>query len=205
MKSVLASIKPKWCELIAEGKKTIEVRKTRPKCDTPFKVYIYATKAKDWLLCREEYCGIGLLHSTNKNYAKDNDIEILSGKVIGEFVCDKVETYTADNFLGSLDFNGNIITAPKKGDYHYWIPYNGRTCLSEADVKKYGAGKTLYGWRISDLKIYDEPKALSDFKTLCPYTFGCDECSYYDYTKSTCRGRQMKRPPQSWCYVEELK
>ena len=44
MKSVLISIQPKWCELIANGKKTIEVRKSRPKIETPFKVYIYQTK-----------------------------------------------------------------------------------------------------------------------------------------------------------------
>lgn len=43
MKSVLISIKPKWCELIASGKKTVEVRKTRPKIETPFKCYIYQT------------------------------------------------------------------------------------------------------------------------------------------------------------------
>lgn len=43
MKSVLISIKPKWCELIVNGKKTIEVRKSSPKIDTPFKCYIYCT------------------------------------------------------------------------------------------------------------------------------------------------------------------
>lgn len=43
MKSVLISIKPKWCELIANGKKTLEVRKTRPKLEVPFKCYIYCT------------------------------------------------------------------------------------------------------------------------------------------------------------------
>ena len=40
-KAVLISIRPKWCEKIANGNKTIEVRKTRPKMDTPFKCYIY--------------------------------------------------------------------------------------------------------------------------------------------------------------------
>ena len=44
MKSVLISIQPKWCELIANGKKTVEVRKTRPKLETPFKCYIYCTQ-----------------------------------------------------------------------------------------------------------------------------------------------------------------
>lgn len=43
MKSVLIAIQPKWCELIASGKKTIEVRKTAPKLQTPFKCYIYCT------------------------------------------------------------------------------------------------------------------------------------------------------------------
>ena len=47
MKSVLISIKPKWCELIANGKKTVEVRKSRPKIETPFKCYIYCTKIKN--------------------------------------------------------------------------------------------------------------------------------------------------------------
>ena len=44
MKSVLISIKPKYCELIASGKKTVEIRKTRPKIEPPFKCYIYCTK-----------------------------------------------------------------------------------------------------------------------------------------------------------------
>ena len=63
MKSVLISTRPKWCELIASGKKTIEVRKTYPKLPTPFKCYIYCTK--------ERGCANG-------------------GKIIGEFVCDLI-------------------------------------------------------------------------------------------------------------------
>jgi hypothetical protein len=39
-KAVLISIRPEWCEKIINGQKTIEVRKTRPKMDTPFKCYI---------------------------------------------------------------------------------------------------------------------------------------------------------------------
>lgn len=40
-KAVLISIHPKWCEKIISGEKTIEVRKTRPKMNPPFKCYIY--------------------------------------------------------------------------------------------------------------------------------------------------------------------
>lgn len=71
MKSVLISIKPKWCELIANGKKTVEVRKTKPKLETPFKVYIYETKA----LYKPNGC---------------NHLFKGEGKVIGEFVCDGI-------------------------------------------------------------------------------------------------------------------
>jgi predicted transcriptional regulator len=77
MKSVLISIQPKWCELIASGKKTVEVRKTRPKIDTPFKVYIYETNWKN--------------NTYWKNHHKDK-----LGKVIGEFVCNDIECFTTD-------------------------------------------------------------------------------------------------------------
>ena len=39
-KAVMISIRPKWCEKICSGEKTIEVRKTRPKLQPPFKCYI---------------------------------------------------------------------------------------------------------------------------------------------------------------------
>lgn len=54
MKDVLISIQPKWVEKIASGEKTIEVRKTRPKIDTPFKVYIYATKTGERLVLKDD-------------------------------------------------------------------------------------------------------------------------------------------------------
>lgn len=44
-KAIMLSIRQKWCGKIASGEKTIEVRKTRPKLDTPFKCYIYCTQS----------------------------------------------------------------------------------------------------------------------------------------------------------------
>ena len=79
MKSVLISIQPKWCELIASGKKTVEVRKTRPKLDLPFKCYIYETKGKQV----EKITGCDITY-----YGR--------GKVIGEFVCDKIDNYECE-------------------------------------------------------------------------------------------------------------
>ena len=156
MKSVMLSIDPKWCKLIASGKKTIELRKTKPRLEIPFKCYIYCTGFK-------HFYSFG------------------GQKVIGEFVCDNIQTYAADYFIGDEMPDGTIRDKPVEGEYAYWIPYQNRTCLSYTDIIEYGKGKTLYGWHISDLKLYDKPKELSEF-------IG---------KNST----QIKQPFQSWGYV----
>ena len=163
MKSVLISIKPKWCELIASSEKTVEVRKTRPKLKPPFKCYIYCTKPKKilrYVWGKEDYAGYGepytQMRDDEKVFCKIPDASSpfcsnpYSSKVIGEFVC-------------------NFIYANISLD-------SSETCISVSDLKKYSGGRPLYGWHISDLKIYDEPKELSEFG--------------------------LTRPPQSWCYVE---
>ena len=163
MKSVLMSIQPKWCELIANEKKTVEVRKTKPKTDVPFKVYIYCTSVDRVNL--EEYTRIHL--------ATSGRIDEWHGKVIGEFVCDSVST--------DKSFGHNVI-------------FKTKACMTDADVSSYCLNKEMYCWHISDLVIYDKPRELSEFR-------------YYNCTTKTENGfvlptRQIKRPPQSWCYVE---
>lgn len=177
MKSVLISIQPKWCELIASGKKTVEVRKTKPKIATPFKCYIYCTQDKR------------LLRKFDKGERIDDETFFKehvfvrqntwirghinpNGKVIGEFVCTNIAQGTS--FLGS--------------------------CLILQEISKYANGKELYGWCISDLIIYDKPKPLSDF-IRCKYPWDCGVCDYWDSLCLTCN--KPIRPPQSWCYVEE--
>ena len=88
MKSVLISIQPKPCELIASDKKTVEVRKTKPKLETPFKCYIYCTHGKVWLTSVN-----GKVQKPNNivlDLTKDCEVQELNGKVIGEFVCDRI-------------------------------------------------------------------------------------------------------------------
>lgn len=154
-KAVLISIQPKWCKLIASGKKTVEVRKTRPKLEMPFKCYIYETKGK-----LQRYSSV----------AWENEGK---GKVIGEFVCSNIAKGTSQ--LGS--------------------------CLTMQEISEYANNKEVYGWCISDLVIYDVPKELSEFKQChkCEYYANCYEHEY------SCDGAyNLTRPPQSWCYVEEL-
>ena len=183
MKSVLISIQPKWCELIASGEKTLEVRKTKPKMKMPFKCYIYCTKSNDmlWVLntiSRMEY-GFSAVCAN----LKDTEGACTgNGKVIGEFVCD---TFVADNTFG------------------HDALFNGAACMSEADASAYSLGLQMYGWHISNLVIYEKPKKLSDFKK-------CNHTCYYDHLGlatpkcKDCKECQVDRPPQSWCYVETL-
>lgn len=190
MKSVLISIKPKWCELIASGKKTIEVRKTRPKCDTPFKCYIYCTSSE--LLTRSHYNG-KIYVATNKKY--QNELErvgntTLSGKVIGEFVCNKIDKIdVVDNELMTY------IQVNSKADMFV----TQETCLEIDELQKYLDNKTGWGWHISHLVIYDKPKELSDFSSNSSrLTISKTEDSFH------WKWSGMTRPPQSWCYAEEL-
>lgn len=204
MKSVMISIKPKWCELIANGKKTIELRKTRPKIETPFKCYIYCTQEK----YKNKY-----LHTSNKKnrllfWHNNGDCEIVcepehtsytayscNGKVIGEFVCDAVIPI-------SIEYSN-----PKSRIALKEFPY---TCLTDKQIMDYlGNGGKGYGWHISDLKIYDSPKELYEFEKPCPYGEECWKCKYhYDgslYEPPCCNWEEFEilRPPQSWCYVNE--
>ena len=135
-KAVLISIRPKLCEKIISGEKTIEVRKTRPKMDTPFKCYIYK-------------CG--------------------NGKVVGEFLCDQIiedRTYGHNEEFYRAD------------------------CMSAYDAAAYAMQSPMYGWHISDLRVYDHPRDLWEFTGLRETKFGAEPVP-------------ITRPPQSWRYVEE--
>lgn len=216
MKSVLISIQPKWCELIANGKKTIEVRKTRPQIDTPFKCYIYCTKPKgknDFGLCLDRDISgnlniIGLLFKQNYETALNMGMDILSGKVIGEFVCDDIRWRNGLNFVvkedGEATLKGTCLT--KEEVYSY--------LGVKAGMNRYDKKTEFYCWHISDLVIYDKPKELSEFFMYCgdnPKCDGCEahyysntECGKEDYCCSIIDGhRPIKRPPQSWCYVQK--
>ncbi len=193
IKAVMISIKPKWCELIANGKKTIEVRKSRPKIETPFKCYIYCTKFKD--------IHIDMFLNYDETEKKTY---ICNGKVIGEFVCDKIDyfSFSDSEWAYSVAPPGSVM--PMNEDKAIKIMEN-KGCLTVDDIVSYFGDEDYkaYFWHISDLKIYDKPKELSEFKKInrdCWYADlglakrDCHECKNADCF--------FKRPPQSWCYVE---
>ena len=173
-KAVLISIRPEWVEKILAGEKTLEVRKSRPNMETPFKCYIYCTNS-----------GVAM-----RMWGKH-------GKVVGEFTCNKVTNLFSNS--------------------RFWMNEDDvlQACLSAAEMRKYANGANgLYGWHISDLKIYDTPKELNEFWFPpelycekercggCPYDQVADVNGEYSFD---CEWkRPLTRPPQSWCYVEEL-
>lgn len=206
MKAVLISIQPKWCHKIIDGEKKIEVRKTKPKLATPFKVYIYCSAGSyDW---RKDPW-------TTAYFPPSGECTNMSQMVIGEFVCNKVDSYIADDFVGAENLDGTIRTEPVEGDFAYWIPEEKDICVSYDEILKYGKGKTLYGWHISDLKIYDKPRELSEFASFCMvdekscascehYLFDSDDVNGYRRWCGVYRRKPLTHPPQSWMYVEEL-
>ena len=172
-KAVLISIRPKWVEKIANGEKLIEVRKTRPKLQTPFKCYIYCTMPET----RDP-------HNILELHGVDGKIRKANGKVIGEFTCDQ--------FWIGTPHNTNPLFCMA-------------ACMDGFDTEKYAKGKTLYGWHIFDLRIYDIPRELSEFQRA---TDPCDSChAEYTWECTGCKklSGDIKRPPQSWCYVEAMK
>lgn len=205
MKSVLISIQPKWCEFIAHGKKTIEVRKSAPKLDVPFRCYIYCTKPRKFIhgypdgelfrhIDGRIECGFSFQITTERGvFTKDN---FLSGKVIGEFVCDRVTKYPYEPFT----------------DGEHLMPYGDleQTGLNGWDLYDYLRVNDGYGWHISDLVIYDKPKPLSAFaKPLDRANCGAKDCGFLDgkgckWANAVCSKRVIKTPPQNWGYAEEI-
>ena len=169
-KAVMLSIRPKWVEKIASGEKTIEVRKTRPKLETPFKCYIYCTLPK---YPHEDF--IATDYPMPQFYG--------GGKVIGEFTCDRCCGIVRVGFDG----------------------VNERPQLTREDLEAYLAGGAGYGWHISDLLIYDQPRELSEFQRATDPCVFCMERIARECTDCKKWGGDIKRPPQSWCYVEAMK
>lgn len=184
MKAVLLSIRPNGCKLIWSGMKTVEVRKTRPTLETPFKAYIYCT-GHDGFVMKLPKAGV----------------QKMDGRVIGQFTCEKIDKLV---HIGTM-MDINILTLD--GWYKPADALLQAACLTEAQAKKYLKGGDGYGWHISDLKIYDKPVKLKDFWAIQPCTHrgDCCTCRRWDAKKLICRGEVfgIERPPQSWYYVEE--
>lgn len=157
MRKVLVSLKPYYYYLVGEGIKKIEVRKDMPKArDWNKEVLFYMSKdVKSFAKIPKEFQG---------KYRKH------FGKVGMQFVCDRITDISVVVRNCNEDYNHVYHNDECKG-----------SCLTWKELQEYGKGKPLYGWHISDLKIYDKPKELSEFYNL--------------------KGETIKRAYQSWGYI----
>lgn len=168
MISIIASINPRHCVPIADGDKSLEMRKSKPK-EVPFKVYIYCTGVKSLNLAT--YCD---LHRRS-----GGRIDEWAGKIIGEFVCDRVYQYTTGNLTEGMDISTEEVTRMACLSYEELMAYENSAEPKENCLYMVG----LYAWHITDLQIYRKPKGLGDF--IRP---GTD-------------AKGFSRPPQSWYYA----
>jgi predicted transcriptional regulator len=199
MIAVLISIRPEWCEKIISGEKTIEVRKTRPKMDTPFKCYIYCTKPEEKLITimkdgdenyGETYHGKPVFIKTEK--APTTGLWDKRQKVIGEFVCDDI--FERIVRVGTSCEPPKYCICDWNMDCTPLDTLLADACLTKDELEKYLDGGVGYGWHISNLRIYDTPRELREFYAVP------NEVEVALKAKP----KPVTRPPQSWRYVEEL-
>lgn len=185
-KSIIISIKPKWVEKILNGEKTIEIRKSMPKCDFPIDVYIYCTKGKG-TKNQPSLCCVSLgaynvetgeFEEFNTEYALNAwesllpHFSILDGKIVAKFTLNKVEKFKVEylpllqemgyvNPYTLINFTGNLKTKFLEQ----------KSCLLLEDIYKYAKNKNVYAWHIDNLEIFDKPNL------------------------------KVLKAPQSWCYA----
>lgn len=143
-KEVLISIRPEWCSLILSGAKELEIRRTRPKIETPFKCHIYCTKDK--------HGGIASFQKPDGGYIFSN------GHVIADFICDRIIDIGVPYPAWSAEMNQDILKA---------------ACMSYSEMHSYAGHDTVYGLHISDLHIFDHSKSLDKYGMVRPPQSWC--------------------------------
>lgn len=188
---ILASLKPYYYYLIGEKKKNIEVRKSALK-DLPQDIVFYMSKdEKSFAKIPKEF---------QEKYRKH------FGKVGIKVICDKIDCIQKRGIDNNFDYCYLSLNEWGNDDIATEITDIKKSCIPKVDLNKYGANvQCLYAWHISDLKIYDKPRELSEFIKPCPYGDSpCQVCEYYSDYSGECRNI-ITRPPQSYMRVEELK
>ena len=216
MKAILMSIRPEWVGKILNGRKTIEIRKTEPKCELPIDVYIYCTKKGG--LMRDVSPVTTYFVSSPVGPVTSNESERLEGKVVAKFTLREVKTIY-DRPEGTCDLNPNV---PHPNWRHYYqmglvsdkLLYGGdengfseeygellrkHSCLSQQQIfdylnkdKNVIYGAKGYAWFISDLVIFDKPKELWEFGLMrAPQSW-----QYVVYPYGFSVGKKVKLAPQ---------
>ena len=143
-KEILISIQPYWCDRIIDGVKELEIRRTRPTIEPPFKCHIYCTKDR---------------RGSIVSFAKpDGGFIFSNGHVIADFICDKVIEISVPYPAYSSEMNQDILKA---------------ACMSYSEMHRYAGHNTVYGLHISDLHIFDHSESLDKYGMVRPPQSWC--------------------------------
>lgn len=126
MKAIMKSVNPRICEKVANGECSIILSKTRPKLEPPFKCDIYCTSSDVHIGFVVGGGHVKAIRCCNYKTGIPIGGVIGNGKVIGEFVCNKIDKYTFSNL--EADYRVNHIELEKM-------------CLNYVDLIEYGMGK----------------------------------------------------------------
>lgn len=185
MKAVMLSLRPQWCELIFNGEKTIEVRKSRPYIPTPFTVYVYQTKHKGGNATVREVL--------NSVYG--------GGKVIGSFVCDRVDEFDSEwSEYAYACAPTDIPCAMPMSEENAIKICKEKGCMTLEDIIDYFGDEEwrAYFWHITEPKLFDKPRDITEFVLYGKCAEDCKDRMTCKYFKRTF----LKRPPMSWYYIE---
>lgn len=117
--------------------------------------------------------------------------------VVGEFICQDIAKISKVGFT-------NLRQPPM---YPIYSTFLTECCLSDQELEDYMQGRVIHAWRVSSPVKYDTPKELSEFHRPCENDMWCESCAMYSENHEKCGNAalQIIRPPQSWCYVEEVR
>lgn len=150
MKAILISIKPKYVAEILNGKKTLEIRKTCPKCDLPIDVYIYCTKDRKQALIKNNINGTYHLDTCYWDTYESN----LNGKVVAKFTLNKIDKFSWESC--SRDNNDYYKDNGEVFDYK-------QACLTYKEMFEYIKSGDGYTWHIDNLEVFDIPRGLQPY------------------------------------------
>lgn len=209
-RAILMSIQPQWLEKILNREKLIEIRKTMPKCELPIDVYLYCTNTPKYHhLYDLTYVNKGdtLYAVTQHNKYSLVPEGFLNGKVVAKFTLNTLKEVYCERLNNGVGY-----------DYYYELEY-GTSIVEEANISenelynylgyKDRPEKVGYAWYIDNLEIFDKPKELSKFVNSRALSY--DDWLYGIYNghkgsrnnyNSYLNVFRIKRPPQSWQYVE---
>lgn len=188
-KAILMSIQPKWLVKILNGEKTIEIRKTMPKCKLPVDVYLYCTKSKPYLMVGRNDNKTYLDNGGKKSVYSPNHNYIGNRKIVAKFTLKHVSTCL------NTDYGNEEIL---KDAY-----------LTKQELDDYVGKRKFFAWHIDDLVVFDKPKELSEFYGIIHYPKGQfltpDICNYgegYEEDEEQClKSFKVNKAPQSWQYI----